>query len=112
MFDIQSFSDIITNSSSEIFVIKCNNKDVLNEIKQIVDDIVDAARLPKYETLESYFADFDYENHDWDYSYKKGDLIIESCSDNTIPGWLMDFIESCQWKYCDDDVSVDRTHLG
>lgn len=112
MFDIQSVSDVITNSSSEIFVIKCNNNDVLNEIKQIVDDIVDAAHLPKYETLESYFADFDYENYYWNYSYNKGDLIIESCGDNSIPGWLMNFIESCQWKYKDDDVSVDHTHIG
>jgi hypothetical protein len=52
-------------------------------------------------------ADNDYTDSGWGYSYKKGDIIIESEYDNSIPSILMDFIyEFFAWN------KVEQHHLG
>jgi hypothetical protein len=54
-----------------------------------------------------YVADHDYTDDGWGYSYKKGDIIIESQSENSIPSIMMDFIyEFFAWDKC------KRIHLG
>ena len=37
---------------------------------------------------------------------KRGDLVIESVTDNSIPGWVMEFIESLDYS------NINRYHLG
>lgn len=67
---IQSFSDIITNSSSELFCIISGNEDVLNFIKDLLHNIMDdegydedypSFRLFKKEDL----CEDDYEEETW-----------------------------------------------
>lgn len=67
---IQSFSDIITNSSSELFCTISGNEDVLNFIKDLFHNIMDdegydedypSFRLVKKEDL----CEDDYEEETW-----------------------------------------------
>ena len=42
--------------------------------------------------MEFDVSDETYINEDWYYYVHKGDLLIYSTDDNSIPGWLMDII--------------------
>jgi hypothetical protein len=120
---IQNISDVITNSSSEIFICQTDNPDEVAEtIKEVLTSVYDNLKkarscsgkntLSLYEEnlddiLSISIADDDYTDASWGYSYKKGDIIIESEYDNSIPSILMDFIyEFFAWD------KVTRRHLG
>lgn len=120
---IQNISDVITNSSSEIFICQTDNPDEVAEtIKEVLTSVYDnfkkARSCSGKNTLSLYeenlddilsisIADDDYTDASWGYSYKKGDIIIESEYDNSIPSILMDFIyEFFAWD------KVTRRHLG
>lgn len=123
---IQSFSDIITNSSSELFVIQKDPnysvdliREMLNDMfqaflknreyqsyypnRQSLDDIL-SIRVAENDRDEDFGRDDPYEG--WNIKWKKGDIIIESDSSNTIPGEMMSFIE----YWCGNNVI--RKHLG
>ena len=120
---IQNISDVITNSSSEIFIGKSNTpedtaeliRDVLTSVYENLKRARDNAGKNTYayygETLDDlmdiYVAQNDYTDSGWGYSYKEGDIIIESTEDNSIPPILMDFIyEFFSWD------NIERHHLG
>jgi hypothetical protein len=120
---IQTISDIITNSSSEIFICKSDNaeytiellEEVLSSIYENYKKARDHAGSNTYsyygETLSDiltiYIANNDEYNSDYNYHIKKGDVIIESTYDNSIPSTIMDFIVLFfQWN------NVKRVHLG
>lgn len=120
---IQNISDVITNSSSEIFICKSNTpedtaeliRDVLTSVYENLKRARDNAGKNTYayygETLEDlidiYVAQNDYTDSGWGYSYKEGDIIIESTEENSIPPILMDFIyEFFSWD------NIERHHLG
>lgn len=120
---IQNISDVITNSSSEIFICKSNTpedtaeliRDVLTSVYENLKRARDNAGRNTYayygETLDDlmdiYVAQKDYTDSGWGYSYKEGDIIIESTEDNSIPSILMDFIyEFFSWD------NIERHHLG
>lgn len=120
---IQNVSDVITNSSSEIFVCKSNNPEetveLLRETLESVYENYKKARkhangedVPFYgETIDElmtiYISDEEYTDKYWGYTVHEGDIVIESTSDNSIPETLMNFIyEFFQWG------DVERTHLG
>ena len=120
---IQNISDVITNSSSEIFICQTDNpEEVAETIKEVLTDVYENFRkaracagkntLSLYEEtldeiLEISVADQDGGDSDWGYTYKKGDIIIEGLYDNSIPSILMDFIyEFFDWN------KVERHHLG
>lgn len=120
---IQNVSDVITNSSSEIFICKSDTpeetvdliRDVLTDVYECFKRARDNASKNTYsyfgENLDDfmsiYVATSDYSDDNWNYSYKKGDIIIESTSDNSIPTIIMDFIyEFFTWD------AVERFHLG
>lgn len=120
---IQNISDVITNSSSEIFICQTDNpEEVAETIKEVLTTVYDSLKKARscsgkntmalYEDdldgiLSISVADNDYTDSGWGYSYKKGDIIIESEYDNSIPSILMDFIhEFFAWD------KVTRHHLG
>lgn len=120
---IQNISDVITNSSSEIFICQTDNpQEVADIIKEVLTDVYENFRkaracggrdkLSLYEEtldeiLEISVADHDGGDSDWGYTYKKGDIIIEGLYDNSIPPILMDFIyEFFDWN------KVEQHHLG
>lgn len=120
---IQNISDVITNSSSEIFVCKSNNPEeteaLLREVLESVYENYKIARkhadgkdVPFYgETIDElmtiYVSDEEYTDKYWGYTVHEGDVVIESTSDNSIPEILMNFIyEFFQWG------DVERRHLG
>ena len=121
--NIQNVSDVITNSSSEIFICQTDNPEqtveVIREVLTSVYENLQKARSCAYKNTKSYWgetlddiltitvADRDGGDSDWGYSFKKGDILIESTEDNSIPSIIMDFIyEFFQWNQC------DRHHLG
>lgn len=93
---ILSISDVITNSSSEVFIIhgKPEFQDELNEeIPEIINNLCEAVGLDIDEILYFDICDKSGIDDNWYYSFEKNDLMIHSVSDNTIPQWLMYFIE-------------------
>ena len=120
---IQNVSDVITNSSSEIFICKSNKPEetvaLLREVLESVYENYKIARkhadgedVPFYgETIDELMtidiSDKEYTDKYWGYTVHEGDVVIESTSDNSIPEILMNFIhEFFQWG------DVERTHLG
>ena len=110
---IQSFSDIITNSSSEVFVIESNDHE---KIKTFLADVCevfgwDVKDLMTFESVEK-----DGEVEGWDSTYKAGNLLIWSNGDNSIPSVIMDVISEMRWgipALKDITISdVTREHLG
>ena len=76
---IQSFSDIITNSSSELFVLNTNN--TIQKVKEILNSITSGYQDPIIFNLESY--------NKW----KEDDSSVsnlESTYFNTVEDWLID----------------------
>lgn len=93
---ILSISDVITNSSSEVFIIhgKPEFQDELNEeIPELLKTLCDSIGLDINNMMYFNISNSSYIDEDWDYPVENNDLIIHSQSDNTIPLWLMEFIE-------------------
>lgn len=94
---IISFSDVITNSSSEVFVLhpkpEVNREDFLYEIKELLNTLCELTGENKDDMYYISSAEHTEINEDWWYSQEEGDVIIESVGDNTIPVWMMEFIE-------------------
>ena len=102
----QSISDVITNSSRDLFVVH-NHKSKNQEIEELIDKVVTAAGLFPSELYKTWVASndmtYDFYRH---IKIKRGDLVIESVTDNSIPGWVMEFIESLDYS------NINRYHLG
>ncbi len=97
---IISISDVITNSSSEVFIIhsKPEFQDEINqEIPELLKEICDLFEEDIDDILFTEVSDETYIDNDWYYYVHKNDLLIHSTSDNTIPGWLMSMIENLPW---------------
>ena len=93
---ILSISDVITNSSSEVFVVhsKPEFQDSINEeVPELLKKICEAVEEDINEMLCCSVSPTTGIDKDWGYYYNEKDLIIESINDNSIPGWLMDFIQ-------------------
>ena len=94
IISIHSMVDVITNSSSEIFV--CNTDKSIEAVKSILKELLEVYNKGTERDLE--FNDCFYiENND-------GEVVIGSVYDNSIPYSLFDIIE--------DFFSADRSHLG
>jgi len=108
-----SFIDVITNSSTELFVMDTNKS--IEVVKEILIEAINLHN--KVENTNYSFEDiFDepyigsgYDALDgWNdyYSTTIGNgIIIKSANDNSIPYWMFEFIES---SFGD----VERFHLG
>jgi len=117
---IHSFVDTITNSSSELFVMK-DKKDI-DVLTEALREVWDGFKKGKGENewykgelediMTIHIATEGDVKHwkklekDWDYQFdvKAGDILIESTSDNTIPYGIQVMIES--------DFNANRFHLG
>lgn len=122
-----SFVDIITNSSTELFV--CDGSKTLNEVREIIqkqwelflglqENIDDKPyQLEDMENPNNVYELLDVfqakdkkckENWGWgDYNdgmYKPGDIIISGTGDNSIPYEFFDIIENT--------FNAERYHLG
>lgn len=111
---IQSISDIITNSSSEVFVISTNkHAEVVDFIKKVCDLFgVDMDEIMVFESATKNGRVDDSLKH------KKGDLIIYSTDDNTIPSAIVNIIEELYWNSYLPNIkplnikNVTSKHLG
>ena len=97
---ILSISDVITNSSSEVFIIhaKPEFQDEINqEIPEFLKEVCDLFEEDIEDMLYTEISDETYIDEEWYYYVHKNDLIIHSNSDNTIPQWLMEIIDNLPW---------------
>jgi hypothetical protein len=111
---IQSFSDIITNSSSEVFVVESKDHE---KIKTFLANVCEVFGWDVNDLMTFESAKKDGKVEGWCSTYKAGDLLIWSNGDNSIPGVIMDIIEYLRWDRIpalkDITISdVTREHLG
>lgn len=126
---IQSIVDVITNSSSEIFIIRRrddNQKDISTEdlLNNVMDNIVGMTEdyIKHYkeaypnsltdsvnDVLYAYIADTYESDNSYDYVVSPGDLVVRSADDNSIPYPLMEYIEDIAYGF---GVNIQRRHLG
>lgn len=104
-----SFVDVITNSSTELFV--CDTDKTIEMVEEIIQSIVDSTGFGTIGdfTVRKYTKeDFDQHDSEWSYGYEKecniGKIIIEGSSDNSIPYELFDILEH--------KFEADSYHLG
>lgn len=117
---IQSVSDLITNSSSEVFICQVDTNDtekLRSEIESLINTLMETLG---YEGDDYYtgatveIADEDGEDKDFGYEYKKGDILIWSKGENSIPWNIMDILGDLDIlpKFEDKVTDVERHHLG
>lgn len=112
---IQSISDIITNSSSEVFIIDSDNNE---KIMSFLQDICEHLGYDISKIMSMYIADYDggVAWFDEAHRYKKGDLVINSTYDNSIPYIIYQLLDNLSWNkppiIGDINVDVTRIHLG
>lgn len=112
MNKIQSISDIITNSSSEVFIIDSKQHD---KIAEFLKDLCNVCGIDFYNIMEFISAT---SNGDfYGVKYKKGNFIITTTYDNSIPGAILNFIENLVWSNIPalEDIeikNIQRHHLG
>lgn len=121
LIKVQSASDVITNSSSEIFIVSSNSTDrqkLAEDIREMLEVICKAVGYGDLEdTLIVEVFNESFGNKGWrGYTANKGDILIRSTKDNSIPGFIMDFLEY-DLQYCpamlsNKIINVDRYHLG
>lgn len=114
--ETHSFVDVITNSSTELFV--CNTdksvemvKEILTEKYESFNKLYDRGKQDVNDILEVKIADEKCvkDMEEWKEYYsnlkiKKGDIIIKGIDDNSIPYEFFDVIEEL--------FDVLRYHLG
>ena len=108
---IQSFSDIITNSSSEVFVISTNKH---AEVAEFLSNVCDLFGVDMDEIMY-YNSATHSEVVGYNLKCKKGDLVIRSTHDNSIPGIIMNIIEDLDYSPKGKELGireVNREHLG
>ena len=111
---IQSFSDIITNSSSELFIIH-NPKENGDKITEFLQELYNLLKrdIDNDMYIEPVGTSQVQKVAKEGYKCKKGDLLIWSSNENSIPYPIMDLIEDL--PYLIDDlkgVDIERHHLG
>lgn len=117
---IQSVSDLITNSSSEVFICQVDTNDteaLKSEIESLISALMEALGYVNddyYTGAVVEIADEDGVIEGWDYKYKKGDILIWSREENSIPWNIVDILEDldCLPKFEDKVTGVERHHLG
>lgn len=97
---IISISDVVTNSSSEVFIIHAKpefQEEINEEIPEFLKQICDLFEEDINDMMEFEVSHETYIDEDWYYYVHKGDLLIHSTDDNSIPGWLMDVISDLNY---------------
>ena len=97
---ILSVSDVITNSSSEVFVLHAKpefQEEINEEIPEFLKQLCELFEEDIDDMMGFEVSDETYIDDGYYYYVHKGDLLIHSTGDNTIPGWLMGIISDLNW---------------
>lgn len=111
---IQSFSNLITNSSSEVFVITSNKH---SEIIEFLSDICKVFGVKISDIIDFYDVKRTGIDGYSGMKCKKGDLVIHSTHDNSIPSAIMEVIANLDCTYLPkihelNINNIKRLHLG
>ena len=91
---IQSISDIITNSSSEVFIINSHDHET---VSKFLKDMCYICGVKMDDVMDMNTATEDSSLWYKGPKIKKGNLVIESTCDNSIPVPIMDLMENLDW---------------
>ena len=97
---ILSYSDVITNSSSEVFVIHAKPEfqdEVNDEIPEFLTEICKTLGYDVSDIMQFHISPEKQIDKNYFYYQAKNDLVIYSNGDNSIPGFLMDLIDDLPW---------------
>ena len=111
---IRSITDVITNSSSEVFIIKRNKKyNQPFDPMSLVEKVCKVLRLDINSLMTWEIAKKDGEAvKGWkETKCKKGDLIVRSVGDNSIPYVIMALMEDLS-QFDKSAGDINRVHLG
>ena len=111
---IKSIIDVITNSSSEVFIIKRNKSGkIISDPIKMIENLCKALGIKANKIMTWEVAKKEGLAEDgWPGTKcKKGDLIIRSVEENSIPYPIMEVIE-CLDMFDKSIHSVYREHLG
>ena len=119
---IQSISDVITNSSSEIFIVKFvidttdeEREEIRNSINEGLEGLCKVDGLDAGEVYEEpYIAENHVHDGFYNYNINEGDVVIETAGDNSMPYWMMEWLSEYAYKKDEHNVidRIDRRHLG
>lgn len=117
---IQSVSDLITNSSSEVFICSVNSADteaLRAEIDEFIETLMETLGFVGSDYYTGATVEIAEEDGDVDgfgYKYKKGDILIWSNGENSIPWDIMEILGDLNYipKFEDKITDVERHHLG
>lgn len=115
MNKIQSMSDIITNSSSEVFIVETDNHE---KVINFINDVCEIFGLNTDDLMYFESADHDGNVDGWrNTDYKEGNLLIWSAGDNAIPYYIMEIISELPYLHAPalegvEITDVQRRHLG
>lgn len=118
IINVQSVSDLITNSSSEVFICSVSGDpdSVCSSLQGFIDELMQLCGYDGYDYAgaEVYVADSDGKDKWYNYSWKEGDVIIESRGDNSIPFPIMEVLTDLQYipRFGNEVTDVERHHLG
>lgn len=116
--NIQSISDLITNSSSEVFICSVSGdpNSVCDSLQEFIDELMRLCGYDGYDYAgaEVYVADSDGRDKWYDYSWKEGDVIVESREDNSIPYVIMEALKNLPYipRFENEVTNIKRHHLG
>ena len=114
VIQIHSFVDVITNSSTELFVLDTDKSvEAVKEILQAAIDLenkVSGTDLQFEDIFDEPYQEIGKSSlHGWDEYFNtniEDGIVIVGAHDNSIPWWMFEFIESTfGWK-------TERHHLG
>ena len=105
-----SVIDVITNSSTELFIISTTK--TIEVVKEILQDLIDIDnKITGYSrTFDDIFDEPYVQNTDdvvdgWGINIPSGSIVIYGANDNSIPFWMQEFLEANFGYNC-------RHHLG
>lgn len=118
VINIQSISDLITNSSSEVFICSVSGdpNSVRDDLQEFLDELMQLLGYDGYDYAgaEVYVVDSDGRDKWYDYSWKEGNVLIESRGDNSIPSIVMETLLELNYvpRFENKITNVERHHLG
>ena len=105
-----SIVDVITNSSTELFVIDTDK--TVETIREILDNLIqvqnqlDGGNLQFNDIFdEPYLQEKDGSVDGWAISLPSGSVVLYGASDNSVPWWICEFLEYNFGDHC-------KHHLG
>lgn len=109
---IQSFSDIITNSSSEVFILSTSEHD---KVAKFLEDVANIMGINIHDCVKFKSITKDESMYYKGPKYRKGNLVIEEKYDNALPdiiSAMIQHLDAYNFGNVPNVKRVERVHCG